>query len=50
MTAPGEPLPATYGEHLMSVDIQASGTRFPSLAPHRCTSASQTVVIAVLVR
>ena len=20
MTAPGEPLPATYGEHLMSVD------------------------------
>ena len=22
MTAPGEPLPATYGEHLMSVDNQ----------------------------
>ena len=25
MTAPGEPLPATYGEHLMSVDSDVLG-------------------------
>ena len=28
MTAPGEPLPAAYGEHLMSVDNPSDGAYF----------------------